>query len=68
MSDKEIIEKIEKYVQREIDIYTESIADYIDDDIIENDFIINNLKEDREHWKDVLKIINGDVNLYRPLI
>ena len=68
MSDKEIIEKIEEYVQREIDIYNDDINKYIYDNSIENAFIKYNLEEDREHWKDILKIINGDVNLYRPLI
>ena len=57
MSDKEIIEKIEEYVQREIDIYNDDINKYIYDNSIENAFIKYNLEEDREHWKDILKII-----------
>lgn len=54
---EEKLNEIKNYVIQEIQYYDEDIEDYIDDDKIGNKNIIDNLKEDREHWKDVLKII-----------
>lgn len=54
-----IIKRTENYVKQEIKCYTESINDYIDDDKKANQNIINDLREVREHWKDIIKIINN---------
>lgn len=54
-----IIKRTENYVKQEIKCYTESINDYIEDDKKANQNIINDLREDREHWKDIIKIINN---------
>ena len=55
-----IIELITNYVNEEISSYTETIKDYIDDDKIGNKDIIVELKEHREHWKDIIRIINNE--------
>ena len=55
-----IIELITNYVNEEISSYTETIKDYIDDDKIGNKDIIGELKEQREHWKDIIRIINNE--------
>ena len=55
-----IIELITNYVNEEISSYTETIKDYIDDDKIGNKDIIGELKEHREHWKDIIRIINNE--------
>lgn len=55
-----IIELITNYVNEEISSYTETIKDYIDDDKIGNKDIIEELKEQREHWKDIIRIINNE--------
>lgn len=54
-----IIKSIKNYVEQEIKCCTESINDYIDDDKKGNQNIINDLREDREHWKDIIKIMNN---------
>lgn len=56
----DIIQAIENYVNKEISSYTETIKDYIDDDKIGNKDIIGELKELREHWKDIIRIINKE--------
>lgn len=56
----DIIEAIRKYVDEEISSYTETIKDYIDDDKIGNKDIIGELKEQREHWKDIIRIMNKE--------
>ncbi len=56
----DIIEAIKKYVDEEISSYTETIKDYIDDDKIGNKDIIGELKEQREHWKDIIRIMNKE--------
>lgn len=55
-----IIESIKEYAQNHIDSYTEDIADYIDDDRIGNRHIIGELKEYREHWRDIIRIMNNE--------
>lgn len=55
-----IIEWIKDYVQQEIDFRTENIEDYTDDGRKENENIIEELKEEREHWKDILRIMNNE--------
>ena len=58
------LSKIIKYSNWEIENYTETILDYIDDDKIGNADFIGELKENREHWKDINKICNGEEDLY----
>ena len=52
-------ELIKEYVHQEIVHYTETIEDYEDDDKKENKHYIEELKEDREHWKDIEKILQN---------
>ena len=59
---EEQIKRIKEYIHQEIISFSEDIADYIDDDIIGNKDIIGELKERREHWKDLEKIIKGQPN------
>ena len=53
------IELIKEYVHQEIVHYTETIEDYEDDDKKENKHYIEELKEEREHWKDIEKILQN---------
>ena len=53
------IELIKEYVHQEIVHYTETIEDYEDDDKKENKDYIGQLKEEREHWKDIEKILQN---------
>lgn len=55
-----IIDLIKEYAQQEIDFATEDIEDYIDDDREGNKNIIGELKEWREHWKDIIRIMNNE--------
>lgn len=61
-----IIQRIQQYVHQEIVSRTENIRDYMDDDKEGNKDIIGQLKEEREHWRDIEKIIAGspDITLY----
>ena len=52
-------ELIKEYVHQEIVSYTETIIDYIDDDKEGNKHYIGQLKEEREHWKDIEKILQN---------
>ena len=56
---QEQLEAIKEYTHQEIVHYTEDIRDYIDDDKEGNKQIIGELKEDREHWKDIEKILQN---------
>lgn len=56
---QEQLELIKEYVHQEIVNYTETIRDYIDDDKEKNKDYIGELKEDREHWKDIEKILQN---------
>ena len=56
---QEEIELIKEYAHQEIVNYTETIRDYIDDDKEGNKDYIGELKEDREHWKDIEKILQN---------
>ena len=56
---QEQLELIKEYVHQEIVSYTETIRDYIDDDKEENKDYIGELKEEREHWKDIEKILQN---------
>ena len=53
------IDLIKEYAHQEIVNYTETIRDYIDDDKEGNKDYIGELKEDREHWKDIEKILQN---------
>ena len=55
-----IIEEIKHYAQQKIDFVTEDIKDYIDDDREANKEIICKLREEREHWRDILRIMNNE--------
>ena len=52
--------KLEKYANWHIEHLSEDIADYIDDDKIGNKNIIGELKEEREHWLDIKRIMNNE--------
>ena len=52
-------ELIKEYVHQEIVHYTETIEDYEDDNKKENKHYIEELKEEREHWKDIEKILQN---------
>lgn len=58
MKEKQILNRIRNYAQWHIDTITEEIKDYIDDDRLGNRDIIGQLKEEREHWRDIIKINN----------
>lgn len=58
--EKDIINKIRSYAQWHIDTLTEDIKDNIDDDKIGNEDFIESLKEEREHWKDIIRIIENE--------
>lgn len=62
MKDKQILNRVRNYAQWHIDRLTEDILDYIDDDKIGNKKIIDELKEEREHWKDILRILDKNTN------
>lgn len=53
------LEIINEYAHQEIISRTETIRDYIDDDKEGNKHYIGELKEDREHWKDIEKILQN---------
>lgn len=62
MEEIDIIKRIKEYVHQEIVSITETIRDYIDDDKKANKHYIDELKEEREHWKDIERIIEGKGN------
>ena len=53
------IDLIKEYLHQEIAHCTETIKDYIDDDKEGNKHYIKELKEEREHWKDIEKILQN---------
>ena len=53
------LDLIKEYTHQEIVSYTETIRDYIDDDKEKNKHYIVELKEEREHWKDIEKILQN---------
>ena len=53
------IDLIKEYTHQEIVHYTETIKDYEDDDKKENKHYIEELKEEREHWRDIEKILQN---------
>lgn len=56
------LERLKEYVHQEIVSRSEDIADYLDDDVNENADFIGSLKEEREHWRDIERIIEGKSN------
>ena len=56
------IERIKEYAYQEVAHINEDMKDYIDDDRIGNKDIIGELKERKEHWKDMERIIEGKEN------
>ena len=56
------IDRIKEYSHQEIVHYTETIKDYIDDGKEENKDFIGELKEEREHWKDIERILQDEPN------
>lgn len=52
--------ELEEYANWHIEHLTEDIADYIDDDRKANANLIGELKEEREHWKDIIRISNNE--------
>lgn len=64
-----IIFEISKCANWHITHTTETIKDYIDDDKNKNANFIAELKEEREHWRDIIRIIDNektyiDYNVY----
>lgn len=57
-ADKQI-DLIKEYAHQEIVHCTETIKDYIDDDKEGNKHYIEELKEEREHWRDIEKILQN---------
>ena len=53
-----VIDRIKEYTHQEIVSRSEDIRDYLDDDKEKNKNFIGELKEEREHWKDIERIIN----------
>lgn len=53
-------EKIKQCANWHIEHLTETILDYIDDDRVRNADYIAELKEQREHWRDILRIMNNE--------
>ena len=58
--EKEKNKELQEYANWHIEHLTEDIADYIDDDRKGNASIIGEFKEEREHWKDIIRIINNE--------
>lgn len=60
LEEKEKNKELEEYANWHIEHLSEDIADYIDDDKIGNASIIGEFKEEREHWKDIIRIMNNE--------
>lgn len=58
--EKEKNKKIQEYANWHIEHLTEDIADYIDDDRKGNANIIGEFKEEREHWKDIIRLMKNE--------
>lgn len=52
------IEELKEYAKWHIEHINEDVKDYIDDDKEVNKNLIGELKEEREHWRDIIRIIN----------
>lgn len=77
MDYEEMIKRVEKYANRQNDLLTSTIEDYQDDlkswktkdpkYYKEQKDYIGSLKEEREGWRDILRIIHGYNDLYNKL-
>lgn len=56
---RNLIRLINEYTHQEIVSRTEDIKDFTDDDKEGNKTIIGVIKEEREHWRDIEKIISN---------
>lgn len=56
---RNITDNAKWYAHQEIVHIEESIKDYIDDDPVGNKNIIGDLKEEKAHWEDIEKLLNG---------
>lgn len=56
---RKIIDNAKWYAHQEIVHIEESIKDYTDDDPVGNKSIIGDLKEEKAHWQDIEKLLNG---------
>ena len=54
------LDEILTYAQWHIDLLTETIKDYLDDDPQGNKHYIGELKETREYWKDVIRLSKNE--------
>lgn len=54
------LKEIERYVKWQIENLTDTILDYEDDDVKGNVGIIVGLFEERECWRDILRIMIGE--------
>lgn len=59
---EEQLQRLKEYVHEEIVSRSEDIVDYLDDDANANADFIGALKEEREHWRDIERIIEGKSN------
>lgn len=55
-----IKQTLRKYANWHINSLTGTIEDYLDDDPVENRNFIGECKEQRELWKDVLRILDNE--------
>lgn len=62
---EKIISNVKEYATWYVDDITDSIKNCVDDNGTRNKNNVNKLKQDREHWKDVIKLCNNKFNLYR---
>lgn len=54
------LDEILTYAQWHVNSLTETIEDYLDDDPQGNKHYIGELKESREHWKDVIRLSKNE--------
>lgn len=54
------LDEILTYAQWHVNSLTETIEDYLDDDPQGNRHYIGELKESREHWKDVIRLSKNE--------
>ena len=55
-----LLDEILTYAQWHVDLLTETIKDYLDDDPQGNKHYIGELKETREYWKDVIRLSKNE--------
>lgn len=62
---EKIISNVKEYSIWHVADITDSIKNCVDDNGTRNKNNVNKLKQDREYWKDVVKLCNNEFNLYR---